>query len=179
MLVGSLTFVLLLGIWDDLHPLPPGKKFIGQVVAASIVYFAGFRITAITHPFGPSLLELDLLAFPLTILWVVGITNAFNLIDNMDGLCAGVGAIAAAALAAYSLRFDLPEFGHCFTYVGAATHYRPDLDPFDWYKAMVLRGCAFNRFPEDYVNAFRAVSAVPDPDEGRRRAQWDVVARLI
>ncbi len=102
-LVASLTLVLLLGIWDDIRPLTPGKKFLGQIIAASIVYFAGFRITAITHPLGPSLLSLDWFAFPLTILWIVGITNAFNLIDGLDGLASGVAFIVSVTIFSIAL----------------------------------------------------------------------------
>ncbi len=102
-LVASLTLVLLLGIWDDIHPLTPGRKFLGQIIAASIVYFAGFRITAITHPLGPSLLSLDWFAYPLTILWIVGITNAFNLIDGLDGLASGVAFIVSVTIFAIAL----------------------------------------------------------------------------
>ena len=95
MLVVSLTLVLILGVWDDLKSLSPGKKFIGQCLAAAIVYFAGFRISAITSPFNLNLLDLGLLDFPATILWVVGITNAFNLIDGLDGLASGVALIVS------------------------------------------------------------------------------------
>src|SRR3990172_741143 len=103
MLVISLTLVLFLGICDDLKPLSPGKKFIGQVLAASIVYMAGFRISAITHPLSPSLLDLGFLAYPLTIVWIVGITNAFNLIDGLDGLASGVALIVSVTIFAISL----------------------------------------------------------------------------
>lgn len=102
-LVASLTLVLLLGIWDDIRPLTPGRKFLGQILAASIVYFAGFRITAVTHPLGPSLLSLDWFAFPLTILWIVGITNAFNLIDGLDGLASGVAFIVSVTIFSIAL----------------------------------------------------------------------------
>jgi UDP-GlcNAc:undecaprenyl-phosphate GlcNAc-1-phosphate transferase len=103
MLVASLTLVLALGIWDDLRSLTPGKKFIAQVLAASIVYFAGFRISAITHPFGSELLELGVFAYPLTILWIVGVTNAINLIDGLDGLASGVALIASITIFSISL----------------------------------------------------------------------------
>ncbi|MBA4313295.1 MAG: hypothetical protein C0417_11775 [Chlorobiaceae bacterium] len=98
MLVVSLTIVLILGIWDDLKQLSPGKKFIGQVFAASIVYFAGFRISAITSPMDLALLDLGIFDFPATVLWVVGITNAFNLIDGLDGLASGVAFIVAITI---------------------------------------------------------------------------------
>jgi len=101
--VVSLTIVLFLGIWDDLKPLTPGKKFLGQVLAASIVYLAGFRISAITHPLSTELLDLGFFAYPLTIIWIVGITNAFNLIDGLDGLASGVGLIVSITIFSISL----------------------------------------------------------------------------
>ena len=77
------------------------------------------------------------------------------------------------------LSLDVPEFGRCFTYIASASHIRPGLEPFDWYKAMVLRGCEANRFPADYVAGIEAVDSVPDPDGARARLQWETVARLI
>jgi hypothetical protein len=76
------------------------------------------------------------------------------------------------------LVLDVPEFGRCFTYVASASHVRSDLEPFDWYQAMVLRGAEFNRFPGDYIDTIRSVDALPDPDEARKCAQWEIVARL-
>ena len=64
--------------------------FEGQIFVASMVAFLGFRLHWFTS------LTLDTL---VTVFWVVGISNAFNLLDNMDGLCAGVGCIAAVCLA--------------------------------------------------------------------------------
>ncbi len=98
MLSISLTLVLILGIWDDIKPVTPGRKFIGQCIAASIVYLAGFRISAITHPFNLDLLNLGIFEYPATILWIVGITNAFNLIDGLDGLASGVAFIVSLTI---------------------------------------------------------------------------------
>lgn len=102
-LVGSLTLVLLLGIWDDLKQLSPGKKFVGQVIAATIVYFSGFEITTITHPLSPSDMHLGIFSYFLTVLWIVGVTNAFNLIDGLDGLASGVALIVSITIFSISL----------------------------------------------------------------------------
>jgi len=109
MLVFSLTLVLILGIWDDVQQLTPGKKFLGQFLAAVMVYFAGFRITFITHPFSLGVLNLGLLEFPFTILWIVGITNAFNLIDGLDGLASGVAVIVSLTI--FSISFMMGSLG--------------------------------------------------------------------
>jgi UDP-GlcNAc:undecaprenyl-phosphate GlcNAc-1-phosphate transferase len=103
MLVGSLTLVLILGIWDDLHSLPPAKKFVGELIAASIVYFSGFQITSITHPFSASYLNVGVFSYFLTVIWIVGVTNAFNLIDGLDGLASGVALIVSITIFSISL----------------------------------------------------------------------------
>jgi UDP-GlcNAc:undecaprenyl-phosphate GlcNAc-1-phosphate transferase len=100
LLLGA-TLLFLLGLADDVIRLRPATKLVGQVVAASGLVAAGVQA---------GFTDIRFLAIPVTILWIVGVTNAFNLIDNMDGLCAGVGAIAAAALGAYALRFDVAPF---------------------------------------------------------------------
>jgi UDP-GlcNAc:undecaprenyl-phosphate/decaprenyl-phosphate GlcNAc-1-phosphate transferase len=85
----SLLFIL--GILDDFLHIKPHTKLIGQIVVAAIVVFAGYRLQWFTS------LTLDTM---VTLFWIIGITNAFNLIDNMDGLCAGTGAVAAIFFAA-------------------------------------------------------------------------------
>ena len=109
MLAVSLTIVLILGIWDDLRQLTPGLKFFFQCLAAAIVYVAGFRITFVTHPFNQSVLDLGIFNFPATILWIVGITNAFNLIDGLDGLASGVAFIVSLTICMISfMKQDMP-----------------------------------------------------------------------
>jgi UDP-GlcNAc:undecaprenyl-phosphate GlcNAc-1-phosphate transferase len=85
----GVTLIFILGLLDDFVHIKPHTKLVGQILVASLVTFLGFRL----HWFVS--LTLDTM---ITIVWIVGITNAFNLIDNMDGLCAGVGFIAAAYL---------------------------------------------------------------------------------
>jgi len=88
----SLGTLLLftLGLIDDFIHIKPHTKLIGQILVASIVTFLGFRLQWVTS------LTIDT---TLTMLWIIGITNAFNLLDNMDGLCAGIGLLAASYLA--------------------------------------------------------------------------------
>lgn len=92
------TAMLLLGIYDDLKGLKATPKFVVQVAVAVALYYAGFRITRITNPFGPAI-ELEWLSLPLSVLWMVGITNAINLLDDIDGLATGVTACIAMSLA--------------------------------------------------------------------------------
>ena len=73
----------LVGLIDDIYDLKPILKLIGQIVAASIVAFYGITIDFIS--FGPTI-HFGILSIPITIIWIVAITNAINLIDGLDGL---------------------------------------------------------------------------------------------
>ncbi|MCP3978809.1 MAG: undecaprenyl/decaprenyl-phosphate alpha-N-acetylglucosaminyl 1-phosphate transferase [bacterium] len=90
--------MLLVGLYDDVRGLSFKWKLAAQILASGYVWFAGFRIEAVTHPLGGTL-DLGLLSFPLTVLWIVGITNAVNLIDGLDGLAAGVALIITGSVA--------------------------------------------------------------------------------
>jgi UDP-GlcNAc:undecaprenyl-phosphate GlcNAc-1-phosphate transferase len=83
--------MFLLGWVDDRHELRAGVKFGGQLLVALLVAGAGVRVTL----FIPSVL----FSYAVTLLWILTVTNAFNFMDNMNGLCAGLAAIAAIALA--------------------------------------------------------------------------------
>ncbi len=95
LVAGSLMFAV--GVTDDITCLKPSTKLIAEIAVASLLVFFGLRVEWTTS------LTLDAL---LTIFWIVGVTNAFNLLDNMDGLCAGVALIAAVTMVA-----GLPEAG--------------------------------------------------------------------
>lgn len=86
MLVLGMTLMFLLGLLDDRIAIKPHTKLVGQILVASLVAFFGFRLNWFAS------LTLDTV---ITIVWIVGITNAINLIDNMDGLCAGISLMAA------------------------------------------------------------------------------------
>ncbi len=93
-------FILLLGIWDDVDPhsevLRWWLRLIYEACLAGIVVAGGVRTTFL------GTMWLDV---PLTLLWIVGITNAFNLLDNMNGLSAGVAAIGGATFALLAARY--------------------------------------------------------------------------
>jgi UDP-GlcNAc:undecaprenyl-phosphate GlcNAc-1-phosphate transferase len=101
-LIGS-SIVFILGLYDDIRHLSPQSKLIGQFLAASVVVFLGYT----THFFTPRI-ENDLIAqFPnilLTFIWLIGITNAINLLDNMDGLASGISLITSATLSFFFWR---------------------------------------------------------------------------
>jgi UDP-GlcNAc:undecaprenyl-phosphate GlcNAc-1-phosphate transferase len=85
----GMTFLFFLGLLDDFLHIKPHTKLVGQILVALLISFLGFRL----HWFES--LTLDTM---VTIAWIVGITNAFNLLDNIDGLCAGIGLIAVVFL---------------------------------------------------------------------------------
>jgi UDP-GlcNAc:undecaprenyl-phosphate GlcNAc-1-phosphate transferase len=94
--LGAIAFgavgIVVLGWLDDKHELRPIAKFAGQISIAVLLAAAGVRITL----FVPSMV----FSYFITILWLLTVINAFNFTDNMDGLCAGLGAIGAGLLAA-------------------------------------------------------------------------------
>ena len=85
-LAGALGMTVL-GLLDDSKELKPAAKFIGQFIVAGLVAVSGVRITLFVHN--------QLFHYAVTILWVLTVINAFNFMDNMNGLCAGLGAIGA------------------------------------------------------------------------------------
>ncbi|MFC4409581.1 glycosyltransferase family 4 protein [Chungangia koreensis] len=101
-IVGALIIVAT-GILDDLFEITAKAKLTGQLAAALIVVFwGGLEIPFINLPFGGEL-AFGFLNIPLTILWIVGITNAINLIDGLDGLAAGVSTIALITLSGMAI----------------------------------------------------------------------------
>src|SRR5437868_10469533 len=89
--VGAGALIFLVGLTDDILSLKPSTKLIAEIALASLFLVAGQTLHWTRLP------AADLV---LTLVWLVGVTNAFNLLDNMDGLCAGVTLIAGAALLA-------------------------------------------------------------------------------
>jgi len=96
------AIIVLIGALDDRFELSAKVKLLGQIAAAGVVVFGfGIRISLLNIPFGESMQPIaEWLAIPLTILWIVGCTNAINLIDGLDGLAAGVSGIAIATILA-------------------------------------------------------------------------------
>ena len=94
---GSLVFAL--GLLDDIRRLPPYTKLIAQLLIGCAIVFSGVRIDLIRWLW---------LSIPLSVLWIVLIMNAFNLLDNMDGLAAGIGAIASGFCAFHALLTGQP-----------------------------------------------------------------------
>lgn len=79
--------IFLFGLWDDLRGMSPLWKFIGQLLAAAALIISGVQVLLFAQPW---------LNYAVTMVWVVGITNAYNFVDSMDGLVVGLGGLAAA-----------------------------------------------------------------------------------
>lgn len=102
--------VFFLGIKDDILILSASKKFLGQLVAASIIiHMAGIRIDSMHGFLGIHQLP-DLISYPLTYMTIVVVVNAFNLIDGIDGLAGSLGILTTAVFGAYFTMAQLPSY---------------------------------------------------------------------
>jgi len=98
--------ILVLGVLDDSLTLPALPKFIVQIIAAIVVVSHGCTIQFITNPFSSQpgdCIDLGVLAIPVTIIWIVTLTNAVNFIDGLDGLAVGVSGISSATMLVIAL----------------------------------------------------------------------------
>ena len=100
---GGASLLFVAGVWDDLKVMSPRTKLLLQFGAAVAMVAGG-----ISFPLGEGL---EWVAVPMTILWFVGLTNAFNLVDNMDGLLPGVAAVAAFFVGVFGFATGRPETG--------------------------------------------------------------------
>jgi UDP-GlcNAc:undecaprenyl-phosphate GlcNAc-1-phosphate transferase len=103
------TFIFAFGIYDDFRGSTAPVKIVIQTIAAAMIYALGFRIDSLSSPFGGSWELPGVLSFALTALWVVVITNAFNLIDGVDGLAAGASVFALFSIFFFSFAQGHPE----------------------------------------------------------------------
>jgi UDP-GlcNAc:undecaprenyl-phosphate GlcNAc-1-phosphate transferase len=121
--LGALGLTIL-GVLDDKHELRPAVKFAGQLLITALVAAAGVRITLFVHS--------SLFSLAVTVLWLLTLINALNFMDNMNGLCAGLGAIA----------------GWCFAVLAAAAgQYLVVLI------ALVVVGALVGYLPHNFPNA--------------------------
>jgi UDP-GlcNAc:undecaprenyl-phosphate/decaprenyl-phosphate GlcNAc-1-phosphate transferase len=117
LIAGGLIF--LIGLVDDVRGLGPGPKLLFEFAAAAVIMSSGLLIERVTLL--GSTWTLGWLAWPVTAAWLVGVTNAFNLIDGVDGLAAGITALAGAACGAILVaRGHAPEAMLLAALVGAA-----------------------------------------------------------
>ncbi len=138
------TLILLLGVVDDIKGISPRVKLAGQTLAALSVVPFGVKVQFITNPLSSELMYLGLLAVPVTVLWLVTVTNAVNLIDGLDGLAGGVSCISALTMAVIAyLQFktygDLGQLEIAFLCLILATAIMGFLK-FNFYPASIFLG---------------------------------------
>ncbi len=101
-IVAGALFMFFIGLMDDCRGVRARLKFLAQLLAASAAWVLGLRIEAIS--FGDWLsVDLGLMGLPITILWIVAITNTVNLIDGLDGLAGGICTITCAVIVAFAI----------------------------------------------------------------------------
>ncbi|HCE11343.1 undecaprenyl/decaprenyl-phosphate alpha-N-acetylglucosaminyl 1-phosphate transferase [Enterococcus sp.] len=138
MLLGA-AIVVLTGLMDDIFELSPLQKVMGLTIAALVIYFvADIKISTISIPY-IGVFDLGWLGLPMTILWILAITNAVNLIDGLDGLASGVSIISLTTIGIISY-FFLPNSVEVpmviFTLIAAIVGFFP----YNFYPATIFLG---------------------------------------
>src|SRR5699024_4942308 len=111
--------IVVTGALDDRFSLQPVIKLTGQLIAAALLISSGLIIERITIPF-LGIVDLGFFSVLLTVLWIVGITNAINLIDGLDGLATGVSTIALSSMFVMAIiDFRLMAAYLCIVMIGA------------------------------------------------------------
>lgn len=95
-LIGA-SLLFFVGLLDDVRGLPPSAKFLAQLVAAFVAYYFGVRLESATLGYGVGV-PVGILSAPLVFLWIIGVTNAYNFIDGLDGLAGGLAIVACATI---------------------------------------------------------------------------------
>ena len=137
-MVGA-TIIVLTGIVDDMYDMPAKIKMLMQIIAAVVAIRGGVHIHFITNPLSDTGMSylLSWLSYPITLVWLVGITNTINLIDGLDGLASGVASIAAT-----TLLFTASKMGYDFIVLQCAIIAGASLGflPFNFNPAKIFMG---------------------------------------
>jgi len=158
--IGSSTFLFLFGLIDDIIHTKPYQKLIGQVLGSAFVIYYGLRL-----PWTNSL-SVDM---AITIFWLIGITNALNLLDNMDGLAAGIAVIASAFLAlSFITTGQYADALLLLTFAGALLGFLI----YNSHPASIFMGDCGSLF----IGFFLASSALVNVSGGRSRSFLPVLA---
>ena len=150
-LLAGAVGMLALGAWDDRRDLGAGAKFLVQGLIAVLVSIYGVQVPV---PDGMAVLRQ-----PLTVFWILAVTNAFNLSDNMNGLCAGLGLIGASAVSAASLLFRGQSELACGAALiaGSLAGYLP----YNYPRASVFLGDAGSQWVGYWIAVLALLSVTP------------------
>ncbi len=158
--IGASTVLFLVGLLDDLLNIKPYQKLFGQVIGTAILVGFGLRLPWTGY---------EILDIWITVLWIIGITNAINLLDNMDGLAAGVSAIAAFSLAlGFSAGGQLDELLLVAAFIGALVGFLA----FNFNPASIFMGDCGSMF----VGFLLASSVLVNQTGGRSRGVMTILA---
>lgn len=135
----STTILLGVGLIDDFYELDWWQKLVGQAVAAAVLIGSGERISFVTHPISGETVFIGLWGVPLTLAWLIALSNMINLIDGMDGLAAGVCAIGSIPLIVVASALGRYEAAvMAMAIAGAAGGFLPH----NFYPARIIMGDA-------------------------------------
>ena len=158
--IGASSFLFLVGLLDDLLNIKPYQKLFGQLIGATIIVGLGPRLPITGY---------ELADIWITVFWLIGITNAINLLDNMDGLAAGIAAIAAASLAiGFALNGQTQELILVSIFIGALLGFLI----FNFNPASIFMGDCGSMF----VGFLLASSVLMGQAGGRSRGIFSILA---
>jgi len=143
----AMVFILISGAYDDFRPMSPSYKILLQLVLAVLIIFKGFDFDRLLYTGNGFFSDLGYFSIPITVLWIVGITNAFNMIDGVDGLAGGVAVIIAFFLGLIYFYFS-PEASKsvllCASLIGVLTGFLVFNAPFP--QAKIFMGDCGSQF---------------------------------
>lgn len=152
------TVIFVAGLIDDVKQLSPRIKLLGQITAATIVFFTGVRVEFVLKFFpNDTALIAQIACYLATVLWIVAITNTINLIDGLDGLAAGISAIASLAIAyiAYIFGYYMGVFPMIAVAAGALGFL-----PYNFYPAKTFMGDCGSQYLGFIMACFSVLGSV-------------------
>ena len=159
-IVAGSAFLFLVGLIDDLINIKPYQKLIGQLFGAAIIVGFGLKLP---------ITGFELVDIGITVFWLVGVTNAVNLLDNMDGLAAGIAAIAAGALAfGFAANGQYSEFVLVSVFVGTLLGFLV----FNFNPATIFMGDCGSMF----IGFLLSSSVMLNQSGGRSRSILTIIA---
>ncbi|MDR0623435.1 MAG: undecaprenyl/decaprenyl-phosphate alpha-N-acetylglucosaminyl 1-phosphate transferase [Treponema sp.] len=142
----ALILIFVSGVYDDFRPLAPRYKLLIQVIAALCVIIPGYTFRRLLYLEGWFFSSLGWIRYPLTFFWIIGLTNAMNFIDGLDGLAGGLSLLAALTFALLSFSFSQSAYTFllCICLMGVISGFLVFNAPFP--KAKIFMGDGGSQF---------------------------------